>query len=149
MRLLSCADIFCKQFKSRSNLTFYQSCSGSSNRLSLIVSQKEILGFHSTVSIFSRISMTVHEISNQCRSRSAVSDEASGSGSKLLFFQINTFLASEDFCRIADNLCKSFRSRSGPTFCLACIGSKLVVIPKAISDVLSLCILKMCYLHQL
>ena len=65
------------------------------------------------------------------------------------FFQINTFLASDDFCRIADNLCKSFRSRSGPTFCLACFGSKLVVFPKAISDVLSLCILKMCYLHQL
>ena len=58
------------------------------------------------------------------------------------FFQINTFLASDDFCRIADNLCKSFRSRSGPTFCLACFGSKLVVFPKAISDVLSLCILK-------
>ena len=86
---------------------------------------------------------------NQCRSRSAVSDEASGPGSTLLFFQINTFLASDDFCRIADNLCKSFRSRSGPTFCLACFGSKLVVFPKAISDVLSLCILKMYYLHQL
>ena len=79
---------------------------------------------------------------NQCRSRSAVSDEASGSGSTLLFFQINTILASDDFCRIANNLCKSFRSRSGHTFCLACFGSKLVVFPKAISDVLSLCILK-------
>ena len=38
---------------------------------------------------------------NQCRSRSAVSDEASGSGSTLLFLQINTFLASDDFYRIA------------------------------------------------
>ena len=34
---------------------------------------------------------------NQCGSRSAVSDEASRSGSTLLFYQINTFLASDDF----------------------------------------------------